>query len=79
MSKNGASLKIHYPSLIGACAKIELDGMDISYCLQGIELSMASDEVNRATIKILIEDLDVTVETLAMLQAHLKNKQQETA
>jgi hypothetical protein len=72
MRKIGASLKIHCEQLIGSSARIELEGIDITHCLMGIELSMASDDITRATLKICIDDLDVAAETLVMLQAYLK-------
>ena len=71
----GASLKIHCPSLVGTHATIELNGMDITACCQGLILSMACNDVTRATITVQIDQLDVTAETLALLEAYL-NKQE---
>jgi hypothetical protein len=72
----GATLKIHCPGLLGFHTKIELDGMDISHCCEGIHLSLAVDEINRVTLKILVSDLEVSAETLVMLQAYLTDKKQ---
>ena len=64
-------LSIHCPSIIPNEAAILLNGQDITRDCMGIELSLAAGDLTRATIKILVDDLDVSVETLAMLQAHL--------
>jgi hypothetical protein len=77
LKQPGARLKIHCPELVGYGASIELEGVDISHCVQGIELSLACDDATRATIKILVRELDVTAETLALLQAHVCKPERE--
>lgn len=70
----GASLRIHCPSLLGHDAKVELDGRDIGHFLQGIEISFGVDDIVKATLKILVSDLDITTETFAVLKAYLEQK-----
>ena len=74
----GASLKIHCPSLLGHEAKVELDGQDIGNYLQSIEIAFGVDEVVKATLKILVSDLDVSTETLVMLKTYLEQKAQSS-
>ncbi len=71
----GPHLKIDCPSPVGHQARIELNGMDISSCCTGVELFLSVGEVNQAVLKLHVGKLEVTEETLVMLQAHLHQQE----
>lgn len=75
--KGGAKLSIHCESLVGSPTKVLLDGMDIGHCLQGVELSLAVADITHATLRILVNELDVSAETMLLLQAYVKKKEED--
>ena len=72
MPRWGATLKIHASGLCAPDAKIELNGADITHFCQGIAIAFEAGEVTVATLKILVDELDVSAETLLMLEAHVQ-------
>lgn len=74
-----ATLRIHCPELGVAAVRVELNGTDISNMLTKIELVISGDGLPTATICIRPHEVDVTAETLALLQAHLTKPKEESA
>ena len=69
----GARLKIHCPDLVPlgrTC--IELNGQDITRACRSIAIVFDVDGLTTATLKILVKDLEVTAETMVLLEAHVK-------
>ncbi len=52
-------------------ARIWLGDLEISNILTGLDVSFNVGEINRATLRILVDGLDIDAETLAVLQAHV--------
>lgn len=67
----GAHLKIDCDGLGGCRAKIYLNGMEVSQFCEGIELSIRTDDVVRATITLLVDRLDVSTESLAYFKTYI--------
>lgn len=75
MRKIGCTLKIHTGSLVPlGDTVVELDGHNITHAVSDIQVKFDADDVTKATINFLVEKLDVTAETLAMLQAHVETR-----
>ena len=68
-------LSIHGPSITGNQVTILLNGMDITADCLGLDLILSPGDLPHARIKFLVDDLDVSVDTLALLQAHVAEKE----
>jgi hypothetical protein len=69
----GVKLSIHCPSFLGHEATVTLDGLPLRG-VESIELSIPGNDVVRATVKLRVKELEVTAETLVMLQAYLEKQ-----
>ena len=54
--------------------KVWLDDYEISHGLTGVAVEWSVDDVTRASLTLLIDDLDIDADTLATLQARLDEK-----
>ena len=67
-------LKIRQPTMAPNSVQVWLDDREISHGLTGVSVEWSVDDVITAYLSILIDDLDVDAETLAVLQARLDEK-----
>jgi hypothetical protein len=59
-----AHLRIENSDLVGRNGTVTLNGQDISHQVQRVEVYWDADDVNRAIITLLVEELVVDGETL---------------
>ena len=69
--KVGLSLKVENESLVGHNAKVTLDGNDISYGLQELDIHIGVHDATTARLTLLIDELEVDAAVLAALEAHV--------
>ena len=72
------NLKIRQPTLHPNTCQIWLDGQEITNGLTGLTVNWDVDEVTNAELRILVDELDVDADTLAVLQAHVEGKDAPT-
>lgn len=77
MPKVGARLKIRSTSVIPMSAQVELEGVDISHATRGVEVKFDVGSVTEATLKLMVDELDVDAHTLSLLHAHVDAQQSE--
>jgi hypothetical protein len=54
--------------------RVRLDDAEITSSLVSIGIEFAVDEMNRATLTISPDELEVDAEVIALLEAHLKKE-----
>lgn len=67
----GCRLKVRAESLLPEDWHVELNGIDISEALTGLDLHLHVQEVAHAKIEMHVDHLDVDAETLAVLASHV--------
>lgn len=71
-----AKLGIHGAEYTVGGIRITLDGVEIQGVVE-LQLDLREGEVNRATIVFNVEEIDVTVEALAILHALIEAQKRE--
>lgn len=70
----GMRLRITCDGFSPRGAQVYLNDIEISDALTGLDLLMNNDDFNRATIRLLVNRVDVDAGALAMLQAHIASE-----
>lgn len=65
-------LKIRQPDLSPHSCQVWLDDHEITIGLRSLSIDFHAEEVTTARLEIYVDDLDVDAQTLAALQAHVK-------
>jgi hypothetical protein len=69
---SGLNLKLRNTGIVGNGARVWLDGHEISHGLTGLDISLDVSDATTATLRILVDDLDIDAQTLAVLEAHVR-------
>lgn len=64
-------LKVRADGPTARNCRVWLDNYEISHGLQGLTITFDVGDVNRAELRIMIDELDVDAETLNVLAAHI--------
>lgn len=67
----GIKLKIRQTDLMPHSARVWLDDLEITNCLQGVTVTWGVGDVTKAELSIMVDDLDLDTRTLAVLAAHV--------
>lgn len=59
MSVEGARLKLRGAGLHGKNTRVWLNDVEVTKMVQSVQVEWACDGINRATIRLLVDDLDV--------------------
>lgn len=68
----GVKLTIRQPNLSPRGCRVWVDDHEITNGLTGLHVTFDVQEVTRAELRILVDELDVDAQTLAVLKAHVE-------
>lgn len=69
---------VEHPALLLRDFEVLLDGVPLKG-IQRLELSLASDEINRMTVDMSVLDIEVDPQFLVLLEAHVKERESAAA